>query len=864
MKICPLEFENSGRFPGVSYQIHTRHEKRASFRRRNVPLKVLLIEQTYACREKLLHFASERRLFLMPGVFNTRKPLQCAMNFLLCVSLLFALPLISLGGPQTQAGPYHVELTTETGKVPTTGRAKLLLKITDSSGKPLEGVKIRALTKMPGMSMGEREETALPVTGQPGTYTAPAQFAMEGGYEAALKIDGPQGSAVATVSLNTGQETGSLSSGATGSGSSGSGSENSGFSPISALPYLVVLLIGGFVIVKMRQTGQGFNLRGVFNRSVIGGLLLLGLIGWGAVYAVTHNRRSGAITPIQAQAMDMNLPAPTGTAPVELATVTRGKIENTVRYTGQAVGNVEQDIAPRVTGVITWMPFYAGDKVKRGQLIARLDTSQSAPQVAGQRASLAMAAQGTEVARRDYEQARAQVNEAHAELGMERGALQATRADLTAAQRERDGAQANLEAAQSMTADADAQLSAAQADQKYWREEINREASLLKAGAVTREEYQRESAQAENADAKARQAQARIAQVEAQIRAAQSILSKADAGIASANAKITQSQSALDSHEAHILSTNAMVNSAKQKIAQAKAGEAQARAVLSGADATKAYSEIRAETDGVVTQRVISPGVLVNPGQTLLKIAQIAPIRLQANVSETDLPHIKAGSRVQVSGQNANDKPVTAQITSIAPSVDPAARTGIVEAIIANRDSKFLPGQYVTMDISTGQSANALRIPTRALRYHTAPSGGILSAQSTATVWTAEPTEGQNGQYTVREVTVKIGLSDGQNTEILSGLNEGQKVVLAGQNYLKNGDSVTVAGSLQTAAAETPKVAAMDAPPPSKTVPVSAAKSKTSKTLYTCLMHPEVVQDHPGDCPKCRMKLVAKQTGGAK
>ena len=175
----------------------------------------------------------------------------------------------------------------------------------------------------------------------------------------------------------------------------------------------------------------------------------------------------------------------------------------------------------------------------------------------------------------------------------------------------------------------------------------------------------------------------------------------------------------------------------------------------------------------------------------MLKIAQIAPIRLQANVSETDLPNIKVGSRVQVSGQNAKDRPIMAQITSIAPSVDAASRTGIVEAVIPNRDGKFLPGQYVTMEISTGQSANALRIPTRALRYHTAPSGGILSARSTATVWTAEPTEGQTGQYTVRETTVKLGLSDGQNTEILSGLKVGQKVVTTGQAYLKNGDLVS-------------------------------------------------------------------------
>ena len=307
-----------------------------------------------------------------------------------------------------------------------------------------------------------------------------------------------------------------------------------------------------------------------------------------------------------------------------------------------------------------------------------------------------------------------------------------------------------------------------------------------------------------------------------------------------------------------------MAASAKQKIAQAQAGEAQARAVLSGANATRGYSEIRAETDGVVTQRLISPGVLVSPGQTILKIAQVAPIRLQANVSESDLPHIRVGSRVRVSGQNGSETPVSAQITSIAPSVDAASRTGLVEVVVPNRDRRFRPGQYVTIEIATGQSADALRIPTRALRYHTAPSGNILTAQSAAVVWVAEPTEGRDGQYTVREAAVKTGLNDGQSAEILSGLSEGQQVVTAGQDDLKNGDIVTAAETLQAAAETTPEPKNAQEAEPSKAAASAATQVKNVKTLYTCPMHPEVVRAHPGTCPKCRMTLVARQAGGAK
>ena len=702
-------------------------------------------------------------------------------------ALVFCLPVTATAGPQTSAGPYHIALTTEPGTVPASGRAKLLFTVTDGAGKPVEGVTLRSLTKMPGMNMGEREETATPLPGQPGVYTAPASFAMEGGYEDTLQVTGPLGSATAKIAFSTGQNM---------AASAGVASTHGG-TPASApslLPWIGALLGVGFlifVLARMRQTGQSVSLGGVAWRSVAGGLLLVGLILWGAVYAVDHFRRPGAWTPLEAQGMEMNLPAPLGTAPVELATVESGVMESTVRAAGQAVGYVEQEVTPRITGVITWMPFYAGDRVKRGQLLARLDTSQSAPLVASQKGQVAVAREGVEVARKDYRQARAMVNEAHAEVGSKQGAIEAARADVTAAEQERVNSQANQDAAQSLTGDADAQLQAAQADQQYWRDEIVRETALLKVGAVTQEEAQRERAQAQNADAKVRQAQARIAQVQAQNRAAQSGLQKADAMIAAAKAKLQQAQSDLSAHEAHVRSAAAAADSARQKIAQAQAGVQQAQGALAGASAAQGYSEIRSQTDGVVTQRIVSPGVLVSPGQTLLKIAQIAPIRLQANVTEADLQKVRVGSRVLVESRNGRGGALTAHITSIAPSVDSASRTGIVEAVVANKDRRFLPGQYVTLNLSTGRATNTLQIPTRALRYHTVPSGNVVSSQATPTVWVADPISGQADQYTVHEVTVTTGLNGADRTEILSGLKAGRQVVVAGQDYLKNDDTVS-------------------------------------------------------------------------
>ncbi len=696
----------------------------------------------------------------------------------LAALLTFAVAPATSAGVEASVGPYEVELTTDPAVIPI-GKARLILTITDRAGKPVTGADVRALTGMPGMFMGEKEVPATPQPGKPGVYTAPANFPMAGPYQTTVKISGPAGAATGVVPTNTGQNTAAA---------------GGGFSVLSLLPWLALLALIAFVLYRVRRTGQRVNWRGVFNRQVLGGLVLLGAMLAGAIYAVNSFRRQGAMTPIEAQAMKMNTPAPPGVTPVALASVQRGTVAHTVRYTGQAVGYTEQNVYPRVRGYLTWMPLYEGDRVKRGQLLARLDTSEIEPEVAEREAATTAARQGVGVARADYEQAQAAVSQAQAELAGRQGAVTEARANLQAARAERTNAEADLAAARTQVADAEAGLEAARADQAYWQQQIKRTQELLKAGAVSGEEFQREQAQAQTADAKVRQAQARVRQVEAQVRAAESAVRKADAMIRSAEAGVRQAESELMAHHAHVRQTKAAMSSARQRIAQAQAGVAQARAAAEATATSQGYTKIYSQIDGVVTERLISPGVLVSPGQAILKLAQIHPIRLQANVAESDLERIEAGTPVTVRDRNGKSKPVEAKVTSIRPAVDPQARTGVVEAVVSNPGERFLPGEYVVMEITTGRREDALFVPSRTVQHRTLPSGGVVSADETSFVWVAEPAGGEN-QFTARRVEVQTGMSDGQKTVIRSGLDEGQRVVVSGYQYLANGDAVTPAGT---------------------------------------------------------------------
>src|SRR5207248_1189016 len=85
----------------------------------------------------------------------------------------------------------------------------------------------------------------------------------------------------------------------------------------------------------------------------------------------------GHMSVVDAQAMDMTvMKPPTGAVPVAAMAAKRQSIQSTVSYTGSAVSFVDQDVSPRVAGTLVWMPFYPGQRVRQGQLVARLDAAE--------------------------------------------------------------------------------------------------------------------------------------------------------------------------------------------------------------------------------------------------------------------------------------------------------------------------------------------------------------------------------------------------------------------------------------------------------------------------------------------------------
>lgn len=281
------------------------------------------------------------------------------------------------------------------------------------------------------------------------------------------------------------------------------------------------------------------------------------------------------------------------------------------------------------------------------------------------------------------------------------------------------------------------ELAMVEAEATYWRGVIARTERLFNSGAVSRQEYENDRSMAASIEAKREAARAKLDQA------------------------------------------RAMEASARKKLAAAASMIAQGEAALRTAEVVRGYVNITSPNTGYVVKRLVAPGVLVQPGMAILKLAQIDKIRLQANVGEKDLPQIQVGSPVTVSTTGNGHPPFRARVTSVFPFVDQGARTAVVEAVMENNGRRLLPGQYVQMEFVTGERPDALSVPR----------GAVVRMGGKATVWVV------NGDR-VEPRNVSTGLESPDRVEITKGLAGEERVIASGHEGLYAGARVSEVGTL--------------------------------------------------------------------
>ena len=196
-----------------------------------------------------------------------------------------------------------------------------------------------------------------------------------------------------------------------------------------------------------------------------------------------------------------------------------------------------------------------------------------------------------------------------------------------------------------------------------------------------------------------------------------------------------------------------------------------AQAALAEAEAMLAYATIRAPFDGVVTEKHVLPGDLATPGLPLLVIESTQHLRAEGNIPETLAANLHLGDTLSV----IVDEPpttVAGTIEELSTASDAISRSLLTK--VALPAGAVRSGQYVRLQVPAG-SSNSLLIPIDA----------VTRFGQMERVFVVE-----QGRAVLR--LIKTGRASGARIEILSGVNAGEKVVLAPPAALRDGSPVTV------------------------------------------------------------------------
>ena len=180
---------------------------------------------------------------------------------------------------------------------------------------------------------------------------------------------------------------------------------------------------------------------------------------------------------------------------------------------------------------------------------------------------------------------------------------------------------------------------------------------------------------------------------------------------------------------------------------------------------------LRSPMSGVVTARNYDPGDMTG-AQPIVTIGQITPaVKVIINITENDIQGVKAGMPVTVLFDAFDGDIFTGKINRIYPNIDPTTRTFQAEVQVNNPDGKILPGMFARVTLDHGAKRHVV-VPDRAVVKQTGSGNRYVYVY-------------RNGRVSYNKV--EIGRQVEDSYEIISGVADGDTVVIAGQLRLADG-----------------------------------------------------------------------------
>jgi multidrug efflux pump subunit AcrA (membrane-fusion protein) len=188
-------------------------------------------------------------------------------------------------------------------------------------------------------------------------------------------------------------------------------------------------------------------------------------------------------------------------------------------------------------------------------------------------------------------------------------------------------------------------------------------------------------------------------------------------------------------------------------------------------------AKVKSPLSGTVGRLYLDKGSTIGLETPVALIARMDRVKVEFSIPEKDMVKVSKGQQARIRVDAYPDRTFNGKVTRLSPVVDPITRSAYAEVTLSNPDHKLKPGMFAEIDIVVVSSKGAVVVPKDAILEE--PNSGSSFVFVVA------------GGSAMKKV-VETGISQQGLVEVKSGLTFGEKMVITGQHYLKDGDRVEV------------------------------------------------------------------------
>jgi RND family efflux transporter MFP subunit len=200
----------------------------------------------------------------------------------------------------------------------------------------------------------------------------------------------------------------------------------------------------------------------------------------------------------------------------------------------------------------------------------------------------------------------------------------------------------------------------------------------------------------------------------------------------------------------------------REQIRGAQAQMEAAKAHMENASVQLSYAEIRTPISGLVSDRPVYPGEMPPSGSPILSIVDISKVVARANIPVREASFIKVGRPAVIVGPDGD---IAAKVTVVSPAVNPSTTTVEVWVQADNPEEKLKPGATVHLTIKAETLQDVVIVSAAALLNSDTGTDKVMIA---------------GADKLAHERVISVGVRQGTNVQIVSGIQEGEKVIVSG------------------------------------------------------------------------------------